>query len=49
MTIIGFFVWRKNGERYEETFWATGDSENPPIDEFRRDHPDLAEAEFVEF
>lgn len=44
-----FFVWRENGERKEESYWATGDSENPPIDKFMRDYPELEEAEFVEF
>lgn len=42
------FVWRENGERHEDIYWATGNVETPPIDEFRRDYPDLAEAEFVE-
>lgn len=44
-----FFAWTENGEEHEETYWVTGDFENPPIDEFKKDHPDLAKAEFVEF
>lgn len=44
-----FFVWRENGERKEESYWSTGDCENPPIEEFLNDHPELKGCEFTEF
>lgn len=31
-----FFAWTENGEEHEETYWVTGDFENPPIDEFKK-------------
>lgn len=43
------FIWREGGERREETYFLTGDEEKPPIDDFLKDHKELAHCVFEEF
>jgi bifunctional DNA-binding transcriptional regulator/antitoxin component of YhaV-PrlF toxin-antitoxin module len=42
------FIWHSNEERKERTYFSTGNSENPPIDEFLKDYPTAKGCEFVE-